>query len=128
MEAEDLYASEQQALRIAVLNLERFEFTWDSNAEKMKRQFEQAAREELGKAGFTCHVHWEEVVKRTPLGDIPTGVWCPSLQDVHRLVPEVETDHDRMRHDIVTGKIDGIKGYIREDGSRHEDPIKKTIT
>lgn len=128
MEVEDLYADEKHKLRIAVLNLERFEFTWDSNAEAMKRKFEAAAHEELGKAGFTCHVHWEEFVKRTPLGDIPTGVWQPSLQDVHRTIPVAETDHDRLKHDIVTGKMDGQAGYIREDGSRREDPIKKIIT
>lgn len=127
MEAEDLYASEKRDLKIAMLNLERFEFTVGNETEQ-KRQFEQAAREELGKAGFTGHVHWEEVVKRTALGDFPTGVWCPSLQDVHRIKEESETDHDRMQHDIVTGKFDGIKGYIREDGSKREDPIKKIIT
>lgn len=127
MEAEDLYADEKHALKIAMLKLERFEFTV-GNEGQQKREFEVAAREELGKAGFGCHVHWEEVVKRTPLGDFPTGVWCPSIQDVHRLVPVTDTDHDRLKHDIVTGKMDGIKGYIREDGSRHEDPIKKIIT
>lgn len=127
MEAGDLYASEQAALKIAMLNLERFEFT-EGNDAQQKRLFEQAARDELGKAGFTCHVHWEEYVKRTPLGDIPTGVWSPSLQDVHRITEPEETDHDRLRHDIVTGKIDGKAGYIREDGTWHDDPIKKIIT
>lgn len=127
MDMEDLYASEQRDLKIAMINLERFEFT-EGNETQQKRLFEQAARDELGKAGFTGHVHWEEFVKRTPLGDFPTGVWQPSLQDVHRITELAETDHDRIQHDIVTGKIDGIKGYIREDGSLHEEPRKKLIT
>lgn len=40
---------------------------------------------------------------------------------------ETEIDHDRMRHGIVTGKVDGVKGYIREDGQLHEEPRKKLI-
>lgn len=40
---------------------------------------------------------------------------------------ETETDHDRVRHGIVTGKADGVKGYIREDGQLHEEPRKKLI-
>lgn len=126
MDAEDLYAEEKQALRKAMLSLERFEFTEGNEAEQ-KRLFEQAAATELGKAGFTAHVHWEEVVKRTPLGDLPTGVWCPSLQDVHRIKEEQETDHDRMRHGIVTGLDGGTPGYLREDGTVHDDPLKKNI-
>ena len=126
MDLEDLYASEQRDLKIAILNLEHFEFQWGNDTEQ-KRRFEQAAREELGKAGFTCHVHWEEFVKRTPLGDFPTGVWQPSLMDVHRIKEEAEHDHDRIRHDIVTGKIDGQAGYVREDGSKREDPRSKNI-
>lgn len=40
---------------------------------------------------------------------------------------ETETDHDRVRHGIVTGKADGVKGYLREDGKLHEEPRKKLI-
>lgn len=127
MDADDLYADEKRRLQEALVRLERFEFT-EGNETETKRQFEQAAQTELGQAGFGCHVHWEEFVKRTPLGDIPTGVWQPSIQDVHRLIEESETDHDKKRHEIVTGQVDGVKGYIREDGSWHMDPLKKIIT
>lgn len=125
MDAEDLYVEEQRKIRRAMDRLEHFEF--GTGTETDKRLFEMAAQNEFGEAGFSVHVHWEEFVKRTPLGDIPTGVWQPSLQDIHRLKEPLETDHDRKRHEIVTGQVDGIKGYIREDGSRHEDPIKKNI-
>lgn len=127
MDAEDLYADEKQALRKAMLALESFEFT-EGNETEMKRRFEQACATELGKAGFTAVVHWEEIVKRTPLGDYPTGIWQPSVMDVHRIKEEAETDHDRIRHGIVTGLDGGTPGYIREDGTVHDEPRKKIIT
>jgi hypothetical protein len=40
---------------------------------------------------------------------------------------EEEIDHDRVRHGVVNGLVDGVKGYIREDGQLHEEPRKKTI-
>lgn len=129
MEADDLTFEEKRRLKEATLALERFEFTVSSSIEADKARFEEAARNEMGKAGFGVHVHWEEVVKRTPLGDIPTGVWCPSLQDIHRLKEPLETDHDRKRYEIVHGLDGGEPGFIREDGSIHDpdDPIKKLI-
>lgn len=127
MDAEDLYVEEKQGLRKAMLALERFEFT-EGNETEMKRRFEQAVATELGKVGFTAHVHWEEYVRRSPLGDIPTGVWEPNLMDVHRIKEETETDHDRKRHGIVTGLDGGAPGYIREDGTVHDEPRKKLIT
>jgi hypothetical protein len=45
-----------------------------------------------------------------------------------RVHHESETDHDRLRHEIVSGMADGVKGYVREGSSDlHEDPISKTI-
>jgi hypothetical protein len=40
---------------------------------------------------------------------------------------ESETDHDRIKHGVVTGKADGKAGYVREDGTWHEDPKSKLI-
>lgn len=125
MDVEDLYEEEKDKIGRAMIRLEAFEF--GTGTETDKRLFEMAAKNEFGEAGFGCHVHWEEVVKRTALGDIPQNVWIPAIQDVHRLRDQ-ETDHDKKQYEIVRGLDGGQPGYIREDGTIHEDPIKKIIT
>ena len=32
-----------------------------------------------------------------------------------------------MRHEVVTGEADGQVGYMREDGTKREDPKKREI-
>lgn len=123
---EELYEHEKQKIAVANDRLSEFEFGGGSTTDK--RLFEMAAHNEFGQAGFAIAIAWEEFVKRTPLGDIPTGVWQPNIQITRRIKHEAETDHDRIRHEVVTGLVDGVKGYIREDGSRHEDPKKRIIT
>jgi hypothetical protein len=54
-------------------------------------------------------------------------MYVPRISISGRTRKETEIDHDRMQHDIVSGLADGIKGYIREDGTEHEEPIRKTI-
>ena len=52
----------------------------------------------------------------------------PSVAFLGRSVnKETEIDHDRIAYGVVRGQVDGVKGYIREDGQLHEDPIKKNI-
>ena len=53
--------------------------------------------------------------------------YLPRLIIESRIKPLTEVDHDRMRHEVVTGEADGQVGYMREDGSRREDPISKKI-
>lgn len=50
------------------------------------------------------------------------------MEPTGRLKPETETDHERMRDGIVKGLDGGPGGYIREDGTITEEPIKKIIT
>jgi hypothetical protein len=128
MEADELFEHEEQALKQAMIRLEEFEFGSGSTTDR--RLFEMAAKNEFGQAGFGCHIHWEEVVKRTPLGDIPQDVWIPSIQDVHRLKKDFQFDHDKFADEVVHGKHGGGAYLIREDGSIHDpaDKIKKTIT
>jgi hypothetical protein len=57
-----------------------------------------------------------------------TGTVIPRVVIQGRVHHESETDHDRLRHEIVSGMADGVKGYVREGSSDlHEDPISKTI-
>lgn len=126
LDFDDLYEDEKRRLAVAFGKLEGFEF--GPGSETDKRVFEMAAHTELGEAGFRIAILWEDLVKRTPLGDMPTGIIQPAIQIIERVKPETEADHDKHRHEIVTGQVDGVAGYIREDGSRHTDPIKKIIT
>jgi hypothetical protein len=87
--------------------------------------FNQMAANLFGEIGFIVEVEWMEA-KENPFG--PTKMYVPNVSIAGRTRKETEVDHDRMQHDIVHGLADGVKGYIREDGTEHEDPIKKIIT
>jgi hypothetical protein len=54
-------------------------------------------------------------------------VHLPHVELVGRNRSQGETDHDRVRYGVVHGLADGQKGYIRADGSKHEDPIRRDI-
>jgi hypothetical protein len=99
----------------------QFEFT--PMTETNKRIFEMAAHNELGEAGFRINVEWKEIYKN----NMPTGVHLPHVELVGRNRSQGETDHDRVRYGVVHGLADGQKGYIRADGSKHEEPIRKEI-
>lgn len=86
-------------------------------------QFDAAARDLFGKAGFTVEVEWYG----TKIGGLETPTVVPRVSITGRTRKEDETDHSRVQWGVVNGLVDGQKGYIREDGSRTEEPIKKTI-
>jgi hypothetical protein len=116
------YPDEYNRLTTASERLSReFEFTHFS--ETNKRVFEMAAHNEFGEAGFTIEIDWKEIYKN----GTPTGVWLPGIEITGRNKVEEETDHDRVKWGVVKGLVDGQSGYIREDGSRHEEPRKKDI-
>lgn len=118
-----LYPDENHRLELAKERLARqFEFT--HMTETNKRIFDMAAHNEFGEAGFTIEIDWKEIYK----GGEPTGMWLPHLAVTGRNKSEQETDHDRMQWGVVKGLADGQPGYLREDGSKREDPIKKIIT
>jgi hypothetical protein len=99
----------------------QFEFT--PMNETNKRIFEMAAHNELGQAGFRIAVEWKEIYK----SGYPTGMHLPHLEIIGRNRSEGETDHDRIKWGVVKGLADGQPGYVRQDGSKHEEPIKKLI-
>ena len=55
-------------------------------------------------------------------------LFVPKIRIVGRTKHETETDHDRLKFEITHGMADGQAGYIREDGTKTEDPIRKIIT
>lgn len=124
----EIYPSEIPKVKAALEDLQRY---WNqkrvSDPAEAAEAFNQMAVNKFGEIGFTVEVEWFET------NDNPFAPGVPMF--VPRVAPngrtsnkETEVDHDRMQHDIVTGKADGKKGYIREDGTWHEDPIKRIIT
>jgi hypothetical protein len=102
----------------------------------MKRQFEERARNRCGEIGFVISVQWtwddpDDPDSFSPtVSDNPedTGIyWLPKLVIEGRIDKLHEVDHDELKHEIVTGVADGQSGFIREDGTKHEEPIKKQI-
>lgn len=101
-------------------------FAWSGEEPWTERQFETAARNMFGEIGFEITIEWMQAM------DPDTGeeldFKAPSVAISGRVEKEEQRDHDRLKHEIVTGQADGQAGYIREDGSRHEDPKRKLIT
>ena len=117
----EIYPDEYDKLARAFKDLERFEFTYAGDADRAS--FEQAVHSKLGEVGFTANVTWGEITK----GGTSTGVLLPSVEITGRTRPEEETDHDRLQWGITKGLADGKPGFIREDGTLHEDPKKRII-
>lgn len=120
------YPSEIPKIRRAFRDLRaRFENTrFDDNT---MDDFHQAAVQLFGEAGFLVGVTWDEARN---LDGSSTNMYLPTVTICARTDPESETDHDRYRHEVVTGQADGIAGYVRpgSGGQLHEDPVKKIIT
>jgi len=136
----DLYPSERNAVRSITHQLTSellyrpatILFTQDM----MRRQFEERARNRCGEIGLNISVLWEWDDPDDPDNFSPTVsdneddnniYYLPNIIIESRIKPLTEVDHDRMRHEIVTGEADGQPGYVREDGTKHEDPIKRNI-
>lgn len=105
-----------------------FDFT--SFNDTNKAILDIAAHEEFAKIGIEVRVNWQEIMKKSPLaiaGVVPTGVWMPGIEPIGRTRDESETDHDRVAWGVTHGLMDGQAGYIRADGTKHEEPIKRII-
>ena len=130
----NIYPDEMVKLQLAQTELERrFEFATSLIGDAQRAEFADAAKTEFAKAGFEVSVEWKQLYEKEehPLlvnREVPTGVWFPYINIEGRVKPEEETDHDRFQWGVVKGLADGQKGYVREDGSKREDPIKKIIT
>lgn len=118
----ELYPDEKERVAAAMLALEKFEFGAGNTADR--KIFDMAVANEFGKIGLQARVNWTEIC--SVLGG-PTGVWQPGVEVYGRTRGEAEHDHDRHQYGVVHGLEDGQAGYVREDGSKHEDPLKKNI-
>lgn len=116
------YPDELRKIAFVMDKLQRqFEFTKGNDADR--KILEMAVHSEFGEIGLRVAVNWQEVYK----GNNPTGVHVPGIELVGRIKEEAETDHDRYQHGVVTGQADGVKGYIRADGTWSDEPLKKNI-
>lgn len=128
----DIYPSELPKIKRTLDQLQRF---WMQKRVEdpttAAEAFNQMAVNDFGEIGFTVEVDWLEARNEdgSPNNPFAPGVplYVPQVNISGRVRAESEIDHDKMQHDIVTGKADGRAGYIREDGTEHEDPIKKLI-
>lgn len=118
------YPDEYRNIGIAMTRLQNA-FDFSHFTETNKAVFDMAAHEEFAKIGVTVRINWQEIYQAS--GE-PTGVYVPGVEPVGRTKAETETDHDRLKFGIVKGLDGGPGGYIREDGTVHEEPIRKTIT
>lgn len=125
-EALDIYPSELPKVQATLARLQQrwLQKTVDDPTDAAEAFNQQAANEFLA-IGFEIEVNWLQA-EHNPFAP-GTDLFVPEVAIVGRTRKETEIDHDRMQHDIVTGKADGQAGYIREDGSEREDPIRKII-
>jgi hypothetical protein len=120
----DPYYSEMPKVRAAWAKLNGM-FAFSGEEPWTERQLETAAANLFGEAGFKIRVDWMQAMDPETGEELPFK--APSIAFIGRVDREQERDHDRVKHEVVSGLADGQKGYIREDGTKHEDPIKKVI-
>ena len=116
------YPSEMPKIHHAFAQLQR-RFSNTRFSDSSVEEFQRAAVELFGAVGFEVDVAWDQVYK----DGRPTETYMPEVTISGRVRNETETDHDRMRYDIVRGLADGKPGYVREDGTLREDPKSKNI-
>jgi hypothetical protein len=127
----NIYPDEQRKIQLTYEKLSRqFEFT-PIKGDSDKKIFEMAVNNDFGEIGFMVTVTWQQLFSKKVVDGnevpVPTGVWLPGIEIIGRNKTEQEHDHDRHKYGVVNGLADGVKGYVREDGTYREDPIKKII-
>lgn len=121
-EVVEVYPSELKKIKAAFDKIQAEFANTPMNSTNM-RLFDMAAATELGEIGFTVEVEWYQVGTES----LMTETYVPRIVLTGRNKKETEVDHDRMKWDITHGLADGQAGYIREDGSKREDPIRRDI-
>ena len=122
----DLYPTERNAVISITAALQReLGFRRFDSAEVMKETFEKQAKNRMAEIGLIVSVQWDPTVSDDE--DDMNLYWAPRVIVEDRIEKIGEIDHDRYRHEVVSGEADGKPGYIREDGSRHDEPKKRDI-
>lgn len=128
----NIYPHEQHKIQLAYEKLSaQFEFT-PIKSDTDKTIFDMAAHNEFGEVGFQVEITWQQLYRQETVDGqqvpVPTGVWMPGIEITGRNKKEEEHDHDLHKWGVVKGLADGQPGYVREDGTKHEEPIRKIIT
>jgi hypothetical protein len=118
------YYSELPKIQKAAETLNRI-FAWSGEEPHTEAQYETTARNLFGDAGFEIAIEWMQAMDPEDLEELPFKV--PSVMITGRVQKEEERDHERLKYEIQAGMADGQPGVIREDGSKREDPIRKSI-
>jgi hypothetical protein len=122
----DLYPTERNAVISITAALTReMSFRSFHSHDAMKQAFETQAKNRFAEIGLIVSVQWDPDVSDDPEDN--NLYWLPRVIVEDRTDKIDEIDHDRMRHEIVTGEADGQPGYMRPDGTKHEDPKSKDI-
>jgi hypothetical protein len=119
------YYTEIPKIKAAAEQFNRI-FAYTAEEPWTERQVEMTAHNLFGEVGFTISLEWMQAMDPETGEELPFK--APSVTITGRVKKETERDHDRLKHEITAGMADGQAGFIREDGSKHEDPIKKIIT
>lgn len=101
-------------------------FAYSGEEPWTQRQFETAAHNMYGDIGIEVRIDWLQAMDPDTGETLPFK--APEVIPIGRVKKESERDHDRVKFEVTSGLADGQAGFIREDGSKREDPIKKTIT
>lgn len=122
----DLYPTERNAVISITAALTReMSFRTFHSHDAMKHAFEIQAKNRFAEIGLIASVQWDPDCSDDPEDN--NLYWVPRVIIEDRIEKIDEIDHDRMRHEIVIGEADGQAGYVREDGTKHEEPQRKTI-
>lgn len=142
----DLYDSERQAIlniRADMLRKHGFKgVTTIKEEDDIKRRFTNEVVSRCQDIGILAEVEWtweseEQDEDGIPLHQSPCAsavpedmnlYWLPRLVIVGRTEKIGEFDHDRQKHEVRSGLLDGKVGVIDPNtGKLSEDPKKKNI-
>lgn len=119
----ELYPSELSEIKVLSARLQR-KYGFTKMDESRRAEFVREVEGEFEKLGLRARVTWSLDVS----GDTDTNLFhIPTVSIAGRTERNVETDFERIQHEVVSGEADGKVGYIREDGTRREDVRKKNI-
>jgi hypothetical protein len=134
----DLYDSERKALKgIAFALRMKHSFRGVKTIEEeavIQRAFENEARNRCAEIGLIIEVLWswedEKTGQQSPdVSSDPTDhnlYWNPKLIVTGRTDKLPEFDHEKQQFEVTRGVL-GDPGFIREDGTKREDPKKRDI-
>lgn len=118
----ELYPSELNEVKMLSARLQK-KYGFKSFDAGTREQFEKETVESFAELGIKARVTWRVDVSG---GADKQLFHVPTVEVVGRVSKE-QIDHERYQREVVSGELDGVVGYVREDGSRREDPRKKQL-